>query len=58
MQCERCCIHSALNGWRTMAKVDATTSQRALDQVLEAVGLREADYPGTVTITGQDPVLA
>ena len=41
-----------------MAKVDATTSQRALDQVLEAVGLREADYAGTVTITGQDPVLA
>jgi crotonobetainyl-CoA:carnitine CoA-transferase CaiB-like acyl-CoA transferase len=41
-----------------MAQVDSASSQQALDMILKAVGLREADYSGTVTITGADPVLS
>ena len=41
-----------------MANVDSKTSQKALDMVLAAIGLREADHKGSVTITGKDPVLA
>ena len=41
-----------------MAQVDSASSQQALDMILHAIGLREADYPGTLTITGADPVLA
>ncbi len=41
-----------------MAEVHSATSQKALDMVLEAIGLRESDYPGTLTIRGADPILA
>ncbi|MBJ7354734.1 MAG: CoA transferase [Thermoleophilaceae bacterium] len=41
-----------------MAKVESPGSQKALDDVLGAVGLKESDYPGDITITGADPVLA
>jgi crotonobetainyl-CoA:carnitine CoA-transferase CaiB-like acyl-CoA transferase len=41
-----------------MAIVDSPTAQRALDMVLSAIGVREASYDGTVTIQGQDPILA
>ena len=41
-----------------MAQVESETSQKALDMVLSAIGLKEADYPGTLTINGADPVLA
>lgn len=41
-----------------MANVDTSTSQRALDMILSAVGMREADHSGEVTIRGKDPVLA
>lgn len=41
-----------------MAKVDCKTSQQALDLILKAVGIREADFKGKVTIKGKDPVLA
>ena len=41
-----------------MATVDSDTSQLALDKILEAIGTREADYEGKVTILGKDPILA
>lgn len=41
-----------------MATVDTPTSQKALDMMLAAIGLREADYPGKLTIRGKDPILA
>jgi hypothetical protein len=41
-----------------MATVDAQTAQKALDMVLSAIGIREAEYSGTLTIRGKDPVLA
>jgi crotonobetainyl-CoA:carnitine CoA-transferase CaiB-like acyl-CoA transferase len=41
-----------------MAAVDTPTSQQALDMILAAIGLREADHKGAVTIRGKDPILA
>jgi hypothetical protein len=41
-----------------MAQVDNESTQQALDMILDAVGLRERDYDGKITITGSDPVLA
>jgi crotonobetainyl-CoA:carnitine CoA-transferase CaiB-like acyl-CoA transferase len=41
-----------------MATVDSKTSQQALDMILAAIGLRESDYKGKVTIQGKDPILA
>lgn len=41
-----------------MATVDSDTSQLALDKILEAIGTRETDYEGKVTILGKDPILA
>lgn len=41
-----------------MAAVDTKTSQQALDMILSAIGLRESDYAGKVTIKGKDPILA
>ncbi|MBL9141303.1 MAG: CoA transferase [Phycisphaerae bacterium] len=41
-----------------MANVDCETSQKALNMVLSAIGLRESTYAGKVTIQGQDPILA
>ena len=41
-----------------MAKVDAASSQRALDMLQQAIDQREADYPGEVTIRNADPLLA
>lgn len=41
-----------------MATVDAKTSQQALNMILAAIGMRESDHKGKVTIQGQDPVLA
>ena len=41
-----------------MAKVDSPSSQKALDMLLSAIGLKESSYLGTVTIQGKDPILA
>lgn len=41
-----------------MAHVDSPTSQRALDMILSAIGVRESTYGGTLTIAGKDPILA
>jgi crotonobetainyl-CoA:carnitine CoA-transferase CaiB-like acyl-CoA transferase len=41
-----------------MAVVDSSTSQKALDMILAAIGLRESSYKGKVTIRGKDPILA
>lgn len=41
-----------------MAKVDTQTSQKALDMILAAIGMRESDHKGAVTIEGKDPILA
>lgn len=41
-----------------MATVDSPSTQQALDQIQAALGRRESDYAGAVTITGQDPILA
>lgn len=41
-----------------MATVDTPTAQKALDMILSAVGMRESDYAGKVTIQGKDPILA
>lgn len=41
-----------------MATVDSPTSQRALDMILAAIGLREAGHQGVVSIQGKDPYLA
>lgn len=41
-----------------MATVDSPSTQQALDMIQAALGRREDRYPATVTITGQDPVLA
>src|SRR5476651_2535195 len=41
-----------------MAKVESKTVQKALDMILAAIGKRESDYKGKVTIRGKDPVLA
>ena len=35
-----------------MAQVDSQGSQQALDTVLDAIGLREGDYPGKLTSAG------
>lgn len=41
-----------------MANVDSETSQKALDMILAAIGIRETNYKGKVTIKGKDPILA
>ncbi len=41
-----------------MASVDSKTAQKALDKILTAIGLKESNYKGTVTIRGKDPILA
>lgn len=41
-----------------MAKVDAASAQEALDMIQSAIGRRESDYPGEVTIRNRDPLLA
>lgn len=41
-----------------MATVDSPSSQHALDLMLEAIGQREADYSGAITIRNADPLLA
>jgi len=41
-----------------MATVDNTSTQQALNMILNAIGLRESDYKGKVTIQGKDPILA
>src|SRR5271170_2478794 len=41
-----------------MATVDAHSSQKALDMILAATGMRESDHKGKVTIQGKDPILA
>lgn len=41
-----------------MATVDSPSTQQALDMIQAAIGRREDRYAATVTITGQDPVLA
>lgn len=41
-----------------MAIVDSQTSQKALDMILSAIGMKESKYKGTVTIKGRDPILA
>ena len=41
-----------------MAIVDSKTSQLALNNILEAIGLQESSYAGEVTIRGKDPILA
>lgn len=41
-----------------MAHVDAKTSQQALDMILKAIGKREQDFKGKITIRGKDPILA
>jgi len=41
-----------------MAAVDNPTTQKALDMILSAIGLRESDYAGKVTIKGKDPIIA
>ncbi len=41
-----------------MAMVDSTSSQKALDMMLAAIGLRESAYRGKVSIRGKDPILA
>jgi crotonobetainyl-CoA:carnitine CoA-transferase CaiB-like acyl-CoA transferase len=45
-------------GLSGMATVDTETTQKALDMVLHAIGVREADYSGALTIHGKDPILA
>jgi len=41
-----------------MATVESNTAQKALDMILAAVGMRESDHKGKITIQGKDPVLA
>lgn len=41
-----------------MAKVDSKTAQQALNMILTAIGLRESEYKGKVTIHGKDPILS
>jgi crotonobetainyl-CoA:carnitine CoA-transferase CaiB-like acyl-CoA transferase len=41
-----------------MATVDTNTTQKALDMILAAIGLRESSCNAHATIQGQDPVLA
>lgn len=41
-----------------MASVETPTTQQALHMILSAIGLRESDYKGKVTIRGKDPILA
>ncbi|MEY4504591.1 MAG: hypothetical protein RL154_887 [Pseudomonadota bacterium] len=41
-----------------MANTDTQTAQQALDMMLSAIGIKEANYKGKVTITGKDPVLS
>ena len=41
-----------------MANVDSKSAQKALDMILAAIGMRESDYHGKVTIQGKDPILA
>lgn len=41
-----------------MAKVESASVQQALDMIDGAIGQRESEYPGDVTITGKEPVLA
>jgi hypothetical protein len=41
-----------------VAIVDSNTSQKALDMILKAIGMRESSYKGRVTIKGKDPILA
>jgi hypothetical protein len=41
-----------------MAAVDTNSTQKALDMILAAIGLRESTCSAHATIQGQDPVLA
>lgn len=41
-----------------MAKVDTPTAQKALDMILAAIGMKESNYKGKLTIKGKDPILA
>jgi crotonobetainyl-CoA:carnitine CoA-transferase CaiB-like acyl-CoA transferase len=43
---------------KAMASVDSQTSQKALDMILSAIGLKETNYKGKITIQGKDPILA
>lgn len=41
-----------------MAKVDSESAQLALDMIQDAIGRKETDYAGAVTIRNRDPLLA
>lgn len=41
-----------------MASVDSKTAQKALDMILNAIGIRESTYKGKIHIKGKDPILA
>ena len=41
-----------------MAEVETPSAQLALDQIQAAIGRKESDYPGRVTIRNSDPLLA
>lgn len=41
-----------------MANTESKTAQQALDMMLSAIGLKEDNYNGKVTISGKDPVIA
>jgi hypothetical protein len=41
-----------------MASIESKTSQQALDMILSALGKKQANYQGKVTIQGKDPILA
>jgi crotonobetainyl-CoA:carnitine CoA-transferase CaiB-like acyl-CoA transferase len=41
-----------------MANTETPSAQQALDMILSAIGRKESDYWGSITIAGKDPVLA
>lgn len=41
-----------------MAKVGSESTQKALDMILSAIGHKESDYNGNITIEGKDPIIA
>lgn len=41
-----------------MASVDSKTTQQALNMILAAIGLKESNCKGKVTIHGKDPIMA
>lgn len=41
-----------------MANVESAGAQRALDMIQSAIGRKESNYPGKVTIRNRDPLLA